>query len=215
MNINIEIDYKFYPKQLEELKEYLIDEDFFGFYIRGKFAPGIVIANRMIKLILENMKKDNLDTKKIKAISETDFCAPDSITAYLKLTIGNRYLIVKNWGIFALSIFELKTGIGYRASMPIKNIENYPEIYRWFMRKVSKQERTDKDARWQMGVRVLKEFLPNYEKILKIEKIKVTDETLIGKAPIKNTIICDNCNETFVGEGTLCPKCKLNFYEYL
>lgn len=82
----------------------------------GHRSPGLVLGMRMVQLIYKKIG-DMPKGKKIFGIAETRMCLPDALQIEAQTTMGNKNLIVYNYGKLALSIVLRENGEGYRVSL--------------------------------------------------------------------------------------------------
>ncbi len=209
MEIRLMLDNTIYPEELDKddfFKDRLYEEDFLGFYFRRKFAPGVVIANRMADIAFEEAR-GKFELEKIAVVCETDFCIPDALSAKLGVTVGNRYLKVLDWQIMGFTVYDYLHGRGVRVWVDSEKVRKNGGVFeRWYFRKTTKAERKDRKVRWKMGVEVLREFLKSPRDYLSWSLVKVAN-WLIGKAPIKEVKECPKCHITYTCEGDVCPVC--------
>ena len=73
-------------------------------------APGVVLGGIMVDLVLKNLPPDIL----FDALCETSKCLPDAVQLLTPCTVGNGWLTIRDWGRFALALYDKKTGTGIR-----------------------------------------------------------------------------------------------------
>ena len=68
----------------------------------GHAAPGVIIGGFMVEIARNALPKDTI----FDAFSETTQCLPDAIQMLTPCTIGNGWLRILNFGIYALSLYD-------------------------------------------------------------------------------------------------------------
>jgi len=173
-------------------------EDFHGFT-----APGLVIGGLMVdtaqELISMNMGLD-IDAD---AIVETKHCLPDAIQIFTPCTIGNGWLKILDWGKFALSLYDKKQLAGYRVWFDVLKASQFPNLYNWYMRKVSKKD-LPIDT-------LLKSIFEAGQDVLSHLAISIKNTYSMGKKG--ETGVCANCGEAYpTAQGAKCIACQGDAY---
>jgi formylmethanofuran dehydrogenase subunit E len=75
-----------------------------GVEFHGWLSPGLVIGIFMVDLAKEVLGPREL----IDAVVETKACVPDAIQLMTHCTYGNGWMVVKDWGKMALTLFDKK-----------------------------------------------------------------------------------------------------------
>lgn len=74
------------------------------------------------------------------AVSETVQCLPDAIQLLTPCTVGNGWLKVYHFGIYALSLYDKYTGEGTRVRLNVEALDAYPHVRAWFLKEKPKRE---------------------------------------------------------------------------
>ena len=78
----------------------------------GHVAPGVIIGGYMVEMARRTLPEGIL----YDAVSETVQCLPDAIQLLTPCTVGNGWLKVYHFGIYALSLYDKYTGEGIRTA---------------------------------------------------------------------------------------------------
>ena len=160
-------------------------------------SPGLVIGIFMVDLAKEILGPREL----IDAVVETKACVPDAIQLMTRCTYGNGWMVTKEWGKMALTLFDKKQRDGVRVFVDLEKVKKYPLIYQWYMN----EGEVDKN-------RVTEELLDIERDILSWQRVKVI-HTKDKKGDLKT---CPSCGETYPArDGELCQRCSgsSNYYE--
>ncbi len=170
----------------ENLAEYFTA----GAKFHGHLSPGLAIGIFMVDLAREILGPREM----MDAVVETKLCLPDAVQVMTPCSYGNGWLTVKDWGKFALTLFDKNNRDGVRVYVDHEKVKGFPLIYRWYMRqgKVEDEEVVSRIMEAQRG-------------ILSWEKVTVP-LTVKKKSPVA---ICTSCGETYPASlGTACPRCS-------
>ena len=74
------------------------------------------------------------------AISETVQCLPDAIQLLTPCTVGNGWLRVYHFGIYALTLYNKQTGEGTRVRLNVEALQDFPHVRAWFFKEKPKRE---------------------------------------------------------------------------
>lgn len=107
----------------------------------GYPAPGLIIGGYMVTMARNALPEGIL----FDALSETGQCLPDAVQMLTPCTVGNGWLRIVNFGIYAVSLFNKHTGEGFRVSLDVTKLGPWPEIRAWFLKEKTKAEQ-DTDA---------------------------------------------------------------------
>jgi formylmethanofuran dehydrogenase subunit E len=183
--------------QTNTICQYTVDEyidKLMAFH--GNFAPGLLVGGFMVDAAVRKMVHYDF----FDAISESTSCLPDAIQLLTPCTVGNGWLKIVNTGRFAIALYEKRCGDGVRVSVNASKLSQYPEIWNWFMRLVSKHDQ-DKDA-------LLAQIKTAGSDILSVEPVKVSS-TLRVKKPGNPIALCESCGEAYPKNGSnLCLACQ-------
>ena len=180
-------------------KEYLQSYFDRGVEFHGWLSPGLVMGIFMVDLAKEVLGPHEL----IDAVVETKACIPDAIQLMTHCTYGNGWMVVKDWGKMALTLFDKKERDGVRVFVDLDKVKRYPLIYQWYMDKGG----VDKN-------KITEELLNIERDIFSWQRVKVT-HSKIHKGVIN---VCPSCGETYPASyGELCQRCsgKDNYYELI
>ncbi len=87
----------------------------------GAAAPGLLIGGFMVDLAQKNIP----DGEFFDAICETPVCLPDAVQLLTPCTIGNGWLTILNFGKFAVSLYDKKSGSGIRVYLDMEKLKNW------------------------------------------------------------------------------------------
>lgn len=182
---------------MNEIGRYTVDQ-----YIakliefHGNLAPGVLIGGLMVDAAMRKMT----GYEYFDAICESAACLPDAIQVLTPCTVGNGWLKIVNTGRFALTLYDKKSGHGFRVSLDASKLDRYPEIKNWFMRLVSKNAQ-DKDA-------LLAQIRAAGHDIFAVKPVTVSP-ALRGKHDPPPIALCASCGEAFPHDGSaLCLACQ-------
>lgn len=153
----------------------------------GRKAPGAIIAAYMVDLALELLPENH---GRLNAIAESRVCLADAIQVMTGLTLGNKYLWVKDSGRWALTLYERETGMGFRIAIEPDRIDarRYP-VLNGFFRGTRSYDKTPRSVQQQT---VNREFLELKRDIFAAWKVQVH---LPVKPPLYPLKVCPSCGE--------------------
>lgn len=99
-------------------------------------APGLIIGGYMVELARQGLPEGVL----FDAIAETSHCLPDAVQLLTPCTVGNGWLRIVNFGIYAVALFNKHTGEGVRVHLDVDKLGPYGEIRTWFLKQKPKKE---------------------------------------------------------------------------
>lgn len=172
----------------------------------GFTAPGLVIGGLMVDMAQELIWTNMGSGIDADAIVESKHCLPDAVQVFTPCTIGNGWLKVLDWGKFALSLYDKKTMNGYRVWFDVSKASEFPNLYNWYMKKVSKKD---------LPIEILLESIFEAGKdVLSSRAVSIRDTSSGGKKG--DTKICANCGEAYpVTQGEMCLSCQgESYYEF-
>jgi formylmethanofuran dehydrogenase subunit E len=149
----------------------------------GALVPGLVIGAYMVELAYEELGAAEF----IDAVSESKKCIADSVQLMTKCTLGNGWLKVFDWGIFAITLYDKKTKRGVRVYLDVDKIPKESITYKWFFRIVGKSSHDE----------VVKELFELKKSVLSYEHV-VVDIKKKKRAEIKH---CAKCGYPFPSNG--------------
>jgi formylmethanofuran dehydrogenase subunit E len=185
---------------LSSRKQYLKNYFIEGAKFPGNLSPGLAIGIFMVDLAEDILGSHGL----VDAVVETQLCLPDAVQIMTPCSYGNGWLKVKDWGKFAITLYDKERLDGVRVYLDVEKIKNYPHLYQWYMR-------GKKDAETH---EVVSEVMEAERAILSWEKVKVKLPPK-EKGPVS---ICISCGETHpASNGELCPRCsgKDDYYQVI
>jgi len=162
----------------------------------GYAAPGVVLGCFMVEAAKEALPKDIL----YDALSETSWCLPDAVQMLTPCTIGNGWLKVRSFGIYAVSLYNKHTGEGVRLRLDPSRLDNYPNIRSWLMKLKPKQE--------QNTPALMEEIRIAGASICSFTPIQVRPEHTQKRS--KGAIaLCPLCGDAYPAvHGKLCRPCR-------
>lgn len=95
---------------LQSIDQDLIDR---AVAYHGSLCPGLAVGIQAARLALAEVGRAEEENKVI-AVAETDICAIDAIQALVGTTVGNRNLIVRDWGKNAFTFYRPADGKAVR-----------------------------------------------------------------------------------------------------
>lgn len=179
----------------------------------GKAAPGVYIGAYMVDLAQELLGNN---FTKLNAISETNVCLSDAIQVMTGCTIGNKYLWLHDFGLYAMTLYDRETKNGYRVHVDYDKITEETLT----LKKFFDGSRTfDKIPRPVQQKIVVEEFLTVKRSILSFQKVVVNQPTKPKLRPLSK---CTQCNEFFrtpfnQSDQKICPFCidGSNIYTFI
>ncbi len=165
----------------------------------GWKAPGMILGGFMVDLAQKRIGP-NVEAD---AIVETYHCLPDAVQIFTPCTVGNGWLKILDWDKFALSLYDRVKLTGYRVWLDLEKAKSFPNLYNWYMRRVSKKD---------LPLDVLLEtILEAKTSVLSSRAISVT--SLNKRKKKGDTGICSGCGEAYpTDQGTLCATCQGDGY---
>ncbi len=162
----------------------------------GYPAPGLVVGVKMVTLALDYLPKETL----FDAISETRSCLPDAIQLLTLCTAGNNWLKIKNYGQYALTLYDKYNGKGVRVFLDPEKLKKWPEFHTWFYKLKPKKEQ-DSD-------RLFREIHQAGTEVLSLSPVRVKPALLERQS--KGTITtCPVCKEAYpASQGPICRICR-------
>ncbi len=159
-------------------------------------APGLILGGYMVEEARRHIPEGTL----FEAISETSWCLPDAIQMLTPCTIGNGWVRVMNFGLYALSLFDKHTGKGVRVWLDLKKIPKDSEMLTWYLKLKPKHEQ-DSD-------KLLREIGEAGADTCSVRPITIRAEQLYKRS--KGAIgECPVCHEAYpIAHGPVCRSCK-------
>jgi formylmethanofuran dehydrogenase subunit E len=165
-----------------------------GFH--GYAAPGAVLGCFMVEAAKDALPEGIL----YDALVETGWCLPDAVQMLTPCTIGNGWLKVRNFGIYAVSLFDKHTGEGVRVRLDPARLGPYPNIQAWLMKLKPKKDQ-DTPA-------LMEEIRLAGASVCTCTPIQVRSEDLEKRS--KGAIAtCPLCGDAYpAAHGKLCRPCR-------
>jgi formylmethanofuran dehydrogenase subunit E len=79
----------------------------------GSLCPGLAVGIQAARLALREVGRAG-EENRVVAVAETDICAVDAIQALVGTTMGNRNLVIHDWGKNAFTFFRASDGKSVR-----------------------------------------------------------------------------------------------------
>lgn len=161
----------------------------------GYLAPGLVLGGLMVSVAQSRLPAGVL----YDAISETAYCLPDAIQLLTPCTIGNGWLRIRDFGRYALCLYDKTTGEGVRVSVDASLVKAHPNIREWFYKEKPKKDQ-DSD-------RLLQEILDAGTECFAVQSVVVDAEQ--RKRRHKGAVAdCPACGEAYpTAQGDVCRAC--------
>jgi len=159
-------------------------------------APGLLIGGYMVEEAKRHIPEGTL----FEAVAETSWCLPDAIQMLTPCTIGNGWMRVMNFGLFALSLFDKYTGKGVRVWLDLDKVDQDAEIRTWLLKLKPKQDQDSKKLRQEIAL-AGPDILSTCPIALRQDLLKKRSKGAIG--------ICAMCGEAYPAmHGPLCRSCR-------
>jgi len=162
----------------------------------GNLAPGLIIGGFIVDLALKHLPEGEF----FDALCETPVCLPDAVQILTPCTIGNGWLTILDFGRFAVTMYEKKSGWGVRVFLDAKKLENWPEVRDWYLKRKKKHEQ-DLDL-------LLARIKEAGHDLLGVQRIRVEPEQIRSKkmGPVG---FCPVCGEAYPArDGDRCRNCR-------
>ena len=173
-------------------------EEFHGFT-----APGLVIGGLMVDMAQELIRENMGEGIDADAIVEARHCLPDAVQIFTPCTIGNGWLKIVDWGKFALSLYDKHAKRGYRVWFDVSKAAVFPNLYNWYMKKVSKKD---------LPIDILLESIFEAGRDALSSRAVSIINTYNGEKK-GGTDICSGCGEAYpVIQGNVCLSCRGESY---
>jgi len=108
-------------------EEYLFKVEEF----HGHVSPGTTMGGFLVGAAWDLLG----DVPFLNVVVETVVCLPDAVQLITPCTLGNGFLQVLDWGKFALTLYDRQSLAGARAWVDVSDIERYPKVASWFLRR--------------------------------------------------------------------------------
>lgn len=162
----------------------------------GYPAPGLLIGGYMVEAAKARLPEGTL----FEAMVETPKCLPDAVQLLTLCSTGNGWMRVVNLGRYALSLYDKRTGEGWRVFLDLGKLSRYPEIAAWFMKTKKKAE--------QDTERLFSEIEAAGATICGIVPVTIAPGYLKRKHQ-QAVGACPICGEAYpVADGAICRGCQ-------
>jgi formylmethanofuran dehydrogenase subunit E len=163
----------------------------------GSLCPGLAVGIQAARLALREIGHAGEDNS-IIAVAETDICAVDAIQAIVGTTLGNRNLIVHDWGKNAFTFFRAGDGKAVRISARPAWASDYQALR---LKVTAGQATADELARFGEA------NAAEVDRILGMQpeelyEIQVVDAESPGTSQVDAWITCDRCGELVLESRT-------------
>ncbi len=156
----------------------------------GALVPGLIMGAYMVELAYEKLGEAEF----VDAAVESKKCIADAVQLMTSCTLGNGWLKVYDWGIFAVTLYDKKTKKGVRVYLDIDKLPADSIIRKWYFRDIGK------DSHEEVG----KEVLKLKTSIFSSEPVRVE----IPKKTHAKILYCTQCNQPFPSTGSdKCASC--------
>ncbi|MEW5805086.1 MAG: FmdE family protein [bacterium] len=157
----------------------------------GALVPGLIIGAYMVELAYEKLG----DAQMIDAVVESKKCIADAVQLMTTCTLGNGWLKVYDWGIFAITLYDKKSKRGVRVYLDMGKIPKESITYKWFFREIGKGSHEE----------VNQELLAFKKSIFSYDYVQVE----IKKKERASIRLCAQCGSPFPSEGSdECMSCR-------
>ena len=162
----------------------------------GYPAPGVVLGCFMVEAAKNALPEGVL----YDALVETGWCLPDAVQMLTPCTIGNGWLRVRNFGIYAVSLFNKRSGEGVRVRLDPARLDPFPNIQTWLLKLKPKKDQ-DTPA-------LMEEIRLAGASVCSVTAIQVQPEHMEKRS--KGAIaICPLCGDAYPAvHGKLCRPCR-------
>ena len=162
----------------------------------GYPAPGLLAGGYMMALAQSRLPEGVL----YEAVVETPKCLPDAVQLLSPLSTGNNWMKVVNLGRYALTLYDKRTGEGWRVWLDPAKLADYPEYRAWLLKLKPKSEQ-DSDQ-------LFLEIETAGDTVCSLAPARVP-ERLRRKAGMGRVDICPICGEAYpVRDGAICRGCQ-------
>ena len=160
-------------------------------YFHGALVPGLIIGAYMVELAYEKLG----DSEMVDAVVESKKCIADAVQLMTSCTLGNGWLKLYDWGIFAITLYDKKSKKGVRVYLDPAKMPKESLTYKWFFREIGRDSHDE----------VSKEVLKLKTSILSYEYVEVE----IKKKKSAKIVTCAKCGYPFPSDGgNECQSCS-------
>lgn len=165
----------------------------------GRQAPGLVLGGLMVDLGIELLGSFSNPA----AVVETQCYLPDAVQLFTPCTVGNRRLVILDWGKMALCLYDKNKLAGYRIWLDLKKARSIPSIYNWRMLRLPEKTQHDDP--------VIRDLLSAGRSILSWRAVPIIQPfTVRTESPLS---VCPKCEEAYPEvQGDRCRSCQGETY---
>lgn len=161
----------------------------------GHLAPGLIIGGFIVDMAMKNLPEGEF----FDAVCETPVCLPDAVQILTPCTIGNGWLSIVNFGRFAVTLYEKYTGKGVRVYLDTEQLNNWPEVRDWYLKKKKKNEQNP-DV-------LMAQIKEAGHGLLGIQHVQVEPEK-VRRKKLGPVGVCPACGEAYPSkDGDKCRNC--------
>jgi formylmethanofuran dehydrogenase subunit E len=165
----------------------------------GRQAPGLVLGGLMVDLGIELLGSFSNPA----AVVETQCYLPDAVQLFTPCTVGNRRLVILDWGKMALCLYDKNKLAGYRIWLDLKKARSIPSIYNWRM--LLLPEKTQHDDP------VIRDLLSAGRSILSWRAVPILQP--FAERTETPLSVCPRCEEAYPEvQGDRCRSCQGETY---
>jgi len=162
----------------------------------GYAAPGVLLGGAMVEAARQRLAPGAL----FDAVCESVKCLPDAIQLLTPCTVGNGWLRILDFGIFALTLYDKHTGHGWRVHLDVDKLGAFAAIRAWFLKETPKAA--------QDGARLAAEIRQAGRDVLTVTAVTVRAEVLHRKRG-GAIVRCPLCGAVYpTGFGAICRACQ-------
>jgi formylmethanofuran dehydrogenase subunit E len=162
-------------------------------YFRRIVEPGIVYGVKMILGVKDYLKIKDLKKTNLLVVAETSRCLPDTIEYLCGCTIGNRRLVIKDYGKMAATFIARDKRKAVRVTISYafqkRDVEHSKELMQ--LKKELKFTEIE-NRRLKFAQEILE--IPN-EELLRFQEVEVTEPLSTIFMP-SGIVFCEKCNES-------------------
>ena len=115
-----------------------------------------------------------------EALVETGKCLPDAVQLLTLCSTGNRRLHIRDLGLYAVSLYNKKDGVGVRISIDPARLYAFPEIRGWFMKEKPKYAQDINELERQIE--------DAGHSICKVQRVQM-DKALLGHVRMRDVFV--------------------------
>ena len=153
----------------------------------GHWCPGLALGIRISEKVLAELGHSS--DEEIIAIAETDFCGVDAVQFLTGCTVGKGNLLIRDHGKIAFSFYRRNDGRSLRiVAEPLEHV--FPHTW--------KNADNHKRARDIMEI--------PFQELFRITEVR---ESVPDYAPVKDSMICQQCGEAVMETKTRISKGRI------